>query len=136
MEIDHFEAVNSTHGYPVGDMMLQRISALASASLRQEDFIARLDHSGFALLLPSTRMAGAQQMAERLRREIAATRIEIDGQVLSVTASFGIAAFGLHSDDWAEMVQHAQTALNRAKTDGGDRIEIAALSNTLLERSA
>jgi len=136
MEIDHFDAVCSAHGHEAGDMILQRISALATANLRQEDFIARLDRSGFALLLPSTRIAGAQQMTERLRREIAAARIEVDGQVLSMTASFGIAAFGLHSDDWTEMVQHAQMALNRAKTDGGNRTEIAPLSDTLLERSA
>ncbi|PJI43220.1 GGDEF domain-containing protein [Ferrovibrio sp.] len=136
MELDHFDAVNSTHGYDTGDMVLRRIAALATASLRQEDFIARLDHSGFALLLPSTRMAGAQQMAERLRQEIAATAIEADGGNLSLTASFGIAAFGLHSDDWVEMVQRAQMALYRAKTDGGNRIGIAPLSDALLERSA
>ena len=136
MELDHFDAVNSTHGYDTGDMVLRRISTLATASLRQEDFIARLDHSGFALLLPSTRMAGAQQMAERLRLEIAATAIEAEAKTLSLTASFGIAAFGLHSDDWAEMVQRAQMALYRAKTDGGNRIEIAPLSDAVLERSA
>lgn len=136
MEIDHFDAVNSTHGYEIGDIVLRRVSALATASLRQEDFIARLDQSGFAMLLPSTRMAGAQQMAERLRLEIAATAIEVNDKTLSLTASFGIAAFGLHSDDWTEMVQRAQMALYRAKTEGGNRIEIAALSHALLERSA
>lgn len=136
MELDHFAAINGTHGYDAGDRVLRHVSALATATLRAEDFIARLDHSEFALLLPSTRMAGAQQMAERLRREIAATAIEIDAQVLSLTASFGIAAFGLHSDDWNEMVQRAQTALYRAKTDGGNRIEIAPLSDALLDRSA
>lgn len=136
MEIDHFDAVNSTHGYDTGDMVLRRIAALATATLRQEDFIARLDHSGFAMLLPSTRMAGAQQMAERLRLEIAATTIETGGEPLALTASFGIAAFGLHSEDWTEMVQRAQAALYRAKTDGGNRIEIAPLSDALLERSA
>lgn len=136
MELDHFDAVNSRHGYDTGDTVLRRISALATASLRQEDFIARLDHSGFALLLPSTRIAGAQQMAERLRREIATTPIEADGHALSMTASFGIAAFGLHSDNWNDIVQSAQTALYRAKTEGGNRIETAPLSDALLERSA
>lgn len=136
MEPDHFDAINSAHGYEAGDTVLRRLSMLATASLRQEDFIARLDESSFALLLPSTRMAGAQQMAERLRREIAATAIETGGETLTLTASFGIAAFGLHGDDWNEMVQRAQMALYRAKTDGGNRIELAALSDAMLERSA
>lgn len=136
MEPDHFDAINSAHGYEAGDIVLRRLSMLATASLRQEDFIARLDESSFALLLPSTRMAGAQQMAERLRLEIAATAIETGGETLTLTASFGIAAFGLHGDDWNEMVQRAQMALYRAKTDGGNRIELAALSDAMLERSA
>lgn len=136
LEPDHFDAINSRHGHHTGDQVLQHLAALATASLRQEDFIARLDHSGFALLLPSTRMAGAQQMAERLRSEIAASAIAVDGQALTLTASFGIAALGLHSDDWAEMMPRAQMALYRAKTDGGNRIEIAPLSDALLERSA
>lgn len=136
MELDHFDAINSAHGYETGDTVLRRISMLATASLRQEDFIARLDETSFALLLPSTRMAGAQQMAERLRLEIAATAVESSGETLMLTASFGIAAFGLHGDDWNEMVQRAQTALYRAKADGGNRVELAALSDTLLERSA
>lgn len=136
MELDHFDAVNSRHGYDTGDTVLRRIAALATACLRQEDFIARLDHSGFALLLPSTRIAGAQQTAERLRQEIATTVIEADGHALPMTASFGIAAFGLHSDNWDDIVQQAQMALYRAKTEGGNRIETAPLSDALLERSA
>jgi diguanylate cyclase (GGDEF)-like protein len=136
MELDHFDAINSAHGYETGDTVLRRLSMLATASLRQEDYIARLDESSFALLLPSTRMAGAQQMAERLRLEIAATTLETGGEPVTLTASFGIAAFGLHGDDWNEMVQRAQMALYRAKTDGGNRIELAALSDAMLERSA
>lgn len=136
MEPDHFDAICSQHGYDTGNRLLRQISALVTARLRQEDLVARLDQSGFALLLPSTRMAGAQQMAERLRAEIAAASFDANGQPLSVTASFGIAAFGLHSDDWTEMVQRAQTALARAKTYGGNRIEVAPLSDLLLERRA
>lgn len=135
MELDHFDAINSKHGYDAGDTVLRHISALATASLRQEDFIARLDHACLAMLLPSTRMAGAQQMADRLRLQISATSIEVGTETLSLTASFGLAAFGLHSDDWNDMVERAQMALYRAKTDGGNRIEIAALSDALLERT-
>jgi diguanylate cyclase (GGDEF)-like protein len=135
-ELDHFSAIVSSHGYDAGDTVLRRIAALVTEKLRREDFVTRLDDESFALLLPSTRMAGAQQMAERLRLEIAATTIDAGGERLSLTASFGIAAFGLHSDDWTEMVQRAQTALYRAKTDGGNRIEIAPLSDALLERSS
>jgi diguanylate cyclase (GGDEF)-like protein len=135
-ELDHFAAIVSSHGYDAGDKVLRRIAALVTEKLRREDFVTRLDDMSFALLLPSTRMAGAQQLAERLRGEIAGTQIRLDGKSLSLTASFGLASLGLHSDNWTEMVQHAQSALYRAKTDGGNRLEIAVLSDIALERSA
>lgn len=127
-DLDHFEAINSEHGFTAGDTVLLRIGELITASLRREDYVARFDNATFCLLLPSTRLAGAQQLAERLRLEIAATTIRIGSAEISLTASFGLAALGLHSDDWDEMLQRAQLALYRAKTDGRNRVEIAAFT--------
>lgn len=135
-ELDHFETINSDHGYDAGDAVLRKVAELVTRNMRREDFFARLDGAAFSLLLPSTRLAGAQQLAERLRLEIAATAFEIRGKTFSLTASFGLAALGLHSDDWTEMMQRVQTALYRAKADGRNRIEIAAFSDSLVERPA
>lgn len=125
-DLDHFEAINSEHGFVAGDTVLLRIGELITATLRREDYVARFDNATFCLLLPSTRLAGAQQLAERMRLEIAATTIKIGSAEISLTASFGLATLGLHSDDWNEMLQRAQLALYRAKTDGRNRVEIAA----------
>ncbi|MEK9971746.1 MAG: GGDEF domain-containing protein [Ferrovibrio sp.] len=135
-ELDQFHAISGKHGYDTGDALLRRVALLVTSNLRHEDFVARLDDCSFTLMLPSTRMAGAQQLAERLRQEISSMTADpaIDG--LSLTASFGIASLGLHSDIWGEIMQRAQSALYRAKTDGGNRIEIAAFSEIPLERSA
>ncbi|MCW0233257.1 MAG: GGDEF domain-containing protein [Ferrovibrio sp.] len=135
-EVDHFDTINSDHGYDAGDAVLRKVSELVTRNMRREDFVARLDGATISLLLPSTRLAGAQQLAERLRLEIAATAFEIGGKTFSLTASFGLAALGLHSDDWTEMMQRAQAALYRAKADGRNRIEIAAFSDSLAERPA
>ncbi len=133
-ELDHFDAITSDYGYETGDTLLRQVARLVTGNMRREDFVARLDGTAFALLLPSTRLAGAQQLAERLRLEIAASAIEATGRTFSLTASFGVAALGLHSDDWNEIVQHAQAALYRAKADGRNRIEIASFSDTMLDR--
>lgn len=126
-EIDHFDAICQRQGHAAGDALLMRVARLAGATLRREDYMARLDDSAlFCILLPSTRLRGAQQMAERLRLVIT-DRESIDD--MQVTASFGIAALGLHGDDWASMMQRADTALYRAKTDGPNRIETAPLSD-------
>jgi diguanylate cyclase (GGDEF)-like protein len=133
-DLDHFDAINSVHGYDAGDSVLRQVATLVTSNTRREDYAARLDSATFCLLLPSTRLAGAQQLAERLRLEIAATALDFNGKTTSLTASFGLAALGLHSEDWTEMMQRAQVALYRAKADGRNRIEIATFSENLLDR--
>lgn len=127
-DIDHFEQINRQYGYSAGDAMLRQIGSLMGGILRREDHIGRLDGAHFCIMLPSTRLSGAQQMAERLRQTIASRPLE---NGLQVTASFGIAALGLHGDDWAGMMQRAQTALYRAKTEGRNRVETAPLSDAV-----
>ncbi|WP_341911728.1 GGDEF domain-containing protein [Ferrovibrio terrae] len=127
-DLDHFDTVNSEYGFSAGDIVLRRIAEIVTRNMRREDYLARLDGTTFCLLLPSTRLGGAQQLAERLRLEIAAAAIDVGKGVVSLTASFGLAALGLHSDDWNEITQQAQVALYRAKADGRNRIEIAAYS--------
>lgn len=125
-DIDHFERINRLHGYAAGDAMLHQIAALVGTTLRREDHFGRLDGAHFCIMLPSTRLSGAQQLAERLRQTIESRSLE---KGLRVTASFGIAAFGLHGDDWASLMQRADTALYRAKTEGRNRVETAPLSD-------
>lgn len=126
-DIDHFERINRDHGYAAGDALLHRIAALVSPTLRREDHFARLDGAHFRIMLPSTPLGGAQQLAERLRQTIESRTLD---NGLRITASFGIAAFGLHGDDWASLIQRAETALYRAKTEGRNRVETAPLSDT------
>jgi diguanylate cyclase (GGDEF)-like protein len=125
-DIDHFKRINQQHGYAAGDALLREIAALVGTTLRREDHFGRLDGAQFCIMLPSTRLSGAQQLAERLRQTIAGRRLESGPQV---TASFGIAAFGLHGDDWTSLMQRAETALYRAKTEGRNRVETAPLSD-------
>jgi len=125
-DVDHFDHINQRHGYLAGDALLRQIGGLAGDILRREDHLSRLDGAHFCIMLPSTRLSGAQQMAERLRHAIACHPLD---NGLQVTASFGIAALGLHGDDWASMMQRAETALYRAKTEGRNRVETAPLSD-------
>lgn len=125
-DIDHFERINRLHGFAAGDALVHQIAALVGTTLRREDHFGRLDGAHFCIMLPSTRLSGAQQLAERLRQTIENRPLE---KGLRVTASFGIAAFGLHGDDWASLMQRAEIALHRAKTEGRNRVETAPLSD-------
>lgn len=125
-DIDHFGRVSQQHGHVAGDALLHRIAALVGATLRREDHFGRLGDAHFCIMLPSTQLSGAQQLAERLRQTIESRPLDTG---LQVTASFGIAAFGLHGDDWASLMQRADIALRRAKTEGRNRVETAPLSD-------
>ncbi|WP_374466316.1 GGDEF domain-containing protein [Ferrovibrio sp.] len=127
LDIDHFEALIREQGYALGDAVLRQIAGIISSSMRREDYLARVDGSALCILLPSTRLAGAQQLAERLRQQIASMRLEGNPDT-AITASFGIATLGLHGDDWTSLMQRAETALNHAKTDGRNRVSVARLA--------
>ena len=127
LDIDHFEALIREQGYALGDAVLRQIAGIISSSMRREDYLARVDGAALCILLPSTRLAGAQQLAERLRQQIASMRLEGNPDT-AITASFGIATLGLHGDDWTSLMQRAETALNHAKTDGRNRVSVARLA--------
>lgn len=131
-DIDHFDSVNREHGHRSGDVAMRQLAAMIVAQLRREDCFARQDGASFCILLPSTRLAGAENLAERLRSQVAATSLAVNGSALILTASFGIATLGLHGEDWATLVQRAQGALNRAKAEGRNRIATAPLVGAAL----
>lgn len=132
LDIDHFEALSRQKGNGFGDAVLQQIAGIINANMRREDYLARIDGTTLCILLPSTRLAGAQQLAERLRQQVAAMHPAGEAG-LPVTASFGIATLGLHGDDWNSLMQRAETALDQAKTDGRNRVSVARLSEASLD---
>lgn len=131
-DIDYFDSVNREHGHRSGDVAMRQLAAMIVAQLRREDCFARQDGASFCILLPSTRLAGAENLAERLRNQVAETRLAVNGSELVLTASFGIATLGLHGEDWATLIQRAQIALNRAKAEGRNRIATAPLIGAAL----
>ena len=124
-DIDGFKRLNDLHGHPFGDEVIAGVAGLLLAG-RAEDVPCRYGGEEFAVILPSTDIAGAVDAAERLRVAIAALRWELRPK-LSVTASLGIAdlaSIGRRGRADA-LVAAADSALYRAKRLGRDRVEIA-----------
>lgn len=121
MDLDHFKEVNDGHGHAAGDAVLSEVVRRCRGSLRCHDVIGRLGGEEFAILLPETGLAQAHDIAERLRRAIAAGLILIpEGESLQVTASMGITALcaGDHLD---ALLHRADQALYQAKDRGRNR---------------
>jgi diguanylate cyclase (GGDEF)-like protein len=125
MDIDDFKQLNDTYGHLVGDRMLRGIADTVRREMRAVDTAARYGGEEFAMILPRTSLLDAYNQAERIRQQIAEFRLDAEGHVLSVTASFGIAS---HPDggaaDAEALIRLADRALYRAKRTGKNRVEL------------
>lgn len=121
LDVDRFKAVNDGHGHAAGDVVLREVAARAAAALRRGDLAARIGGEEFALVLPGAGLAGAVELAERVRAAVAATPVEAGGAALAVTVSLGCAALA-PGEQAAALVARADARLYEAKRAGRDRV--------------
>lgn len=123
VDIDHFKRINDNYGHLAGDKVLKIIADELSKRLRKTDFMARFGGEEFSLLIPSTPLAGAEQLLETLRAAIEACPFHFKGERVTITLSAGVSAFA--SGERAEAVfERADQALYKAKRGGRNRIEL------------
>jgi diguanylate cyclase len=115
VDLDRFKEVNDTLGHQAGDRLLQVVAGRLRDALRPQDTVARLGGDEFGVLLPGLRtQAEAVELLTRARQSLAAD-LAIDGVVLSVEASFGIAVFPDHGRSLEDLLQHADLAMYQGK---------------------
>jgi len=124
MDLDHFKAVNDTYGHPVGDQILVSWVRYLKHHLRPYDTIYRYGGEEFLMTFPSTGLAAAQDLIERVREGLEATAITTDKmESVSVTASFGIALLDA-AVPVEESIGRADAALYAAKQAGRNRARV------------
>ena len=128
LDLDGFKAFNDNYGHPAGDKLLKEIGNVLKAAIRNTDQAFRYGGDEFAVLLPNTPINATSQVADRIRRQI--PRKTKSGHI-AITASLGLASWPADGITPVEIVAAADTALYRAKREGGDRTHCA--SGTLLE---
>jgi diguanylate cyclase (GGDEF)-like protein/PAS domain S-box-containing protein len=121
-DLDHFKAVNDRDGHLAGDEVLRVFGNLMKHNARGSDIICRYGGEEFLLVLPGMTQEGALERAEQLRRSMAATRFSYGASQITVTASFGIAAFPSHGRTTDDLIAAADTALYSAKAAGRNRV--------------
>jgi len=122
IDVDHFKLINDHSGHPVGDKVLQRLTAVAQASIRRDDYFARYGGEEFCILLPSTTEEKARVLADRLRLAYAALTMEFGGAVLHSTISIGVADSNHVGLEFNALVTAADQALYHAKQAGRNRV--------------
>lgn len=122
IDIDHFKAVNDTHGHAVGDTVLQRVGRECQRTLRKLDLMGRIGGEEFTGLLPETDEAAARQVAERLRTGVESLDLDDIVPGLRVTISVGVAQMREADPDFAGVLARADAAMYRAKQGGRNRV--------------
>jgi diguanylate cyclase (GGDEF)-like protein len=129
IDLDHFKAVNDAHGHAAGDAVLRGAPEAWRNVIRKVDILARLGGEEFICLLPGVAAEAATKIAGRLRRILAAARMSVDAQTISVTASFGVAQVWPSDQSIADALGRADTALYNAKREGRNCVRTFAAEN-------
>ena len=127
-DLDDFKQINDTYGHQAGDEVLKAFAATLRSTVRESDMAGRWGGEEFALVLTGTDSLGGARLAERARRTIEEREVEMpNGDVVSVTASFGVASFP-ETTELGEVLAAADSALYAAKREGKNRVVVAAES--------
>ncbi|HEY8881132.1 MAG TPA: diguanylate cyclase [Roseateles sp.] len=124
IDLDHFKRVNDSFGHPAGDAVLRQVAQRLKGVLRGEDELIRWGGEEFLLMTRGTPRRHAGQLAEKLRKAVDASPVELpDGQSLKVSCSIGFAPYPLvpgapHEGSWQRSVELADQALYEAKARG------------------
>lgn len=132
LDIDHFKNFNDTHGHSAGDDVLRAVSNQIKTSQRTTDIAGRYGGEEFAIILPDTDGQQALAVAERLRQQISKLQLAWDAQLLNITVSIGISEYHTEMPAYQAWIEHADTALYKAKAEGRNR---SVLARTFTEKS-
>ncbi len=124
IDLDYFKRINDTWGHPAGDRVLRHAADILQRCVRKEDVAARFGGEEFALLARIEVPEGARALGERARRRIERASVTVDGHMIQLTASIGIASLFRDREygSVAELLAAADSALYRAKAGGRNRV--------------
>lgn len=121
LDIDYFKKVNDSYGHLAGDYTLKVLAEICESQVRDIDTVARIGGEEFAILLPSTAVNGAMQIAERIRKATEDYTFKYEGATFKFTVSLGVAE--LTDELWSitEFIKAADEMLYKAKNAGRNR---------------
>ncbi|MES2129930.1 MAG: diguanylate cyclase [Pseudomonadota bacterium] len=129
LDVDFFKRYNDQYGHQAGDEALRRVAQVMAASIhRTGDLVARYGGEEFALIAPATSGVDAQRVAENMRRALEGLMLpHVASSFGRVTCSIGVAALAaVPGSSTEELVHAADQALYRAKSEGRNRVVLAA----------
>lgn len=123
LDLDNFKQFNDLRGHRAGDAALKAAAAVIKDAVRGRDACYRYGGEEFCVLLPDTDADGAYSVAERIRRQIAASEVRLaDGTTAPITVSAGVATYPVNSNTAEDLINCSDAALYRAKDQGRNTV--------------
>lgn len=122
IDADHFKSVNDRFGHGGGDKVLLALVDAIRSTLRASNVIGRIGGEEFVVLAPDSSLEQVRVLAERIRATVEATPLMIDGHLLQLTVSIGVAVAQSGERDAAGLLRRADGALYAAKHAGRNRV--------------
>lgn len=123
-DLDKFKPINDTLGHDVGDLVLKEIAQRLQTAVRESDTIARIGGDEFVVLLPVIETpVDALTVAEKIRLALEQT-FEINGNMINIGCSIGIAIYPEHGADEISLMKNADTAMYLAKQNGRNNVQM------------
>ena len=133
-DVDHFKNVNDSWGHDAGDDVLKSLAETLKAGVRDADICARFGGEEFAIVLPKTTLQGAAELADRLRKQVEAKPVAVNGEMIAVTISCGVACYPDGVITKEALFAAADRALYEAKSAGRNRVKSAVPKPTGIVR--
>ncbi|MBS7662836.1 sensor domain-containing diguanylate cyclase [Pseudomonas lalucatii] len=122
LDIDDFKLINDSYGHQMGDQVLQRLALCGASVLRRGDLFGRIGGEEFAALFPGCEPTLAEQIAERLQREVKRLGFSHRGKQFGITVSQGLTCLERGDQNLDGLFARADAAMYRAKRQGKDQI--------------
>lgn len=129
MDIDFFKKFNDTYGHVAGDKALRHLVGLISASMRKNDFLGRYGGEEFLFFYDNADKKTGIAIAERFRKMLETSPIQLETGPVFITASFGVASIededvsgGVNEAFIEKLINHADQALYQAKNSGRNKV--------------
>jgi len=121
VDLDHFKSINDRYGHDAGDQCLVAVAEILRQRAGADGLVARYGGEEFVVVFRGQSCAEASARAEAIRADIAATRVRLGPEMVSLSTSIGLAS--AHPGEPAtDVLRRADMALYRAKHEGRNRV--------------
>lgn len=125
VDLDHFKAINDTHGHACGDACLRHVAGVLRGELDPSDMLGRYGGEEFVLVLPGRDGDAARRLGERIRDAVERSSLDCSGKTVRLTVSIGVAPRLPEEHQAGAAVERADKALYTAKRSGRNKVCVA-----------